>query len=272
MFGILKKKFILLFLILIVQLLFTAIQSFALEKTSQPIIQEKLPAKTSKASQTYKKPHVSKWKKTTYKNNQKKYQVADKPKDISNSVVTPKQQKNEPKQQVETYSEQKPLNLSNYSDKKNGSDRLKNSKPMKGPSFFSILSSLFFVILLIIIFGWFYNKLRSVDPALLLSGKLSDNNANKFNILSTASLGQGKNIHLVEINGKHLIIGSTINNINLLAEINPEKNVKENQKEYINNENNDELTFDDSDSSAYNELYKEYLNDNPDKPGKKDKS
>lgn len=45
-----------------------------------------------------------------------------------------------------------------------------------------------------------------------------DETGDKFNILSTKSLGDGKYIHLVEVKGKQLVIGSTDNNISLLTE------------------------------------------------------
>lgn len=82
--------------------------------------------------------------------------------------------------------------------------------------------SLSIVLLLIMIFAWLYQKLRGVNPNALLSGKFKDMDVNKFNVLASSALGQGKIIHLVEINGKQLVVGSTNNNISLLTEISPD--------------------------------------------------
>ena len=111
------------------------------------------------------------------------------------------------------------LYLADFSFKKEHSNTNLNSKTEKEPNFLSEFLSLLFVILLIPVFFLFINKLRKVDPANLLNGKFKFNETNKFNLLSTTSLGQGKNLHLVEINGKKLVIGSTSSNISLLAEL-----------------------------------------------------
>ncbi|MDD3013362.1 MAG: flagellar biosynthetic protein FliO [Candidatus Gastranaerophilales bacterium] len=164
------------------------------------------------------------------------------------------------------YTEKKQLNLADFPGKKDTLEKIPKDKPVKGVSFLSVLSSLFFVILLVLIFGWFYSKLRNVDPAALLAGKLSEKSLNKFNILSTATLGQGKNVHLIEINGKYLVIGSTINNINLLTELNPDKidQIEDiNDSEPIIEDNND---FIERDVSNYNDVYKEYLKEQDTKP------
>jgi len=159
-------------------------------------------------------------------------------------------------------SEQKELNLKDFPGKKYSSENMQKYKPDNGFNFLSVLSSLFFVILLVIIFGWFYSKLRNVDPASLLAGKFSDKSPNRFNIISTATLGQGKNIHLVEINGKHLVIGSTINNISLLTELNSyNKTITEKNTYSDSSDNSDENDDDFIEPSNYTDIYKEYLKD-----------
>ncbi|HBH18360.1 MAG TPA: hypothetical protein DDX14_05385, partial [Cyanobacteria bacterium UBA9579] len=77
------------------------------------------------------------------------------------------------------------------------------------------------------------------------------------------TLGQGKSIHLVEIKGKQLVIGSTNNNINLLTELNEKTKIQED----LEPEEND-LTVDHSeniDLSGFPDIYKDYLNDNENK-------
>ena len=41
---------------------------------------------------------------------------------------------------------------------------------------------------------------------------------NKVNILSSVPLGRGKNIYVVNVNGKNLVLGATENQITLLRE------------------------------------------------------
>ncbi|EKE03107.1 MAG: hypothetical protein ACD_20C00259G0007 [uncultured bacterium] len=143
------------------------------------------------------------------------------------------------------------------------SDNVKNAEAVKEPNAITLLSSLSIVIILVLIASWLYNKLRGVDPVALLSGKLASSIGNNFNLLSTTTLGQGKSIHLVEIKGKQLVIGSTNNNINLLTELNEKTKIQED----LEPEEND-LTVDHSeniDLSGFPDIYKDYLNDNENK-------
>ena len=81
------------------------------------------------------------------------------------------------------------------------------------PNYFGLILGFLFVIGLIYLTGIVYKKLSLV--------KLSniDNDANKINILNTVSLGQGKNLHIVKVNGKCCLIGSTQNHINHIKDI-----------------------------------------------------
>ncbi|OGH95745.1 MAG: hypothetical protein A2039_07390 [Candidatus Melainabacteria bacterium GWA2_34_9] len=156
-----------------------------------------------------------------------------------------------------------------------------------GNTFLRTISSLFIVLLLILAFAWVYARVKGINPTAILTGKFSEKDLNKFNVLSTSTLGQGKDIHLVEINGKQLVIGSTNNNINLLTEIPAEEieKLKEKRHQNQNGENNDiddiefpeeddlyyesleDAEFMDADfySSKYSKVYKEYLNKKDDK-------
>jgi len=129
--------------------------------------------------------------------------------------------------------------------------------------------SLAIVLVLMFIFAWLYNKLRGINPNALFSGKFSDMDVNKFTVLASSSLGQGKIIHLVEINGKQLVVGSTNNNISLLTEIRPEdmenlmakanKNYKHDKN--IEPEEADEFenVEPESYSAKYSNVYKDYV-------------
>jgi len=89
--------------------------------------------------------------------------------------------------------------------------------------FFKMIYNLGIVLALIVAFAWVYARVKGVNPAAILTGNFAEKDLNRFNVISSSTLGQGKDIHLVEINGKHLVIGSTSNNINLLTEMTPEE-------------------------------------------------
>lgn len=82
--------------------------------------------------------------------------------------------------------------------------------------------SLVIVIALIYITAWFYRKLGAFNKTKLNNETELD--LNKFKLISTQPLGANKNLHVVEINGKYLVIGSTPNSINLIKEF--DKNVQ----------------------------------------------
>ena len=77
--------------------------------------------------------------------------------------------------------------------------------------------SLFIVIGLIYLTAWAYKKLNVLNEKTLVE-KTKKLDLNKFNVISTQTLGPNKNLHVVEINGKYLVIGSTPNNITLIKE------------------------------------------------------
>ncbi len=85
------------------------------------------------------------------------------------------------------------------------------------PNYFTLVFGLIIVICLIYFTGYFYQKLIGVNSK--INKKTNDfNDLYKVDIISTTSLGQGKFIYVVEINGKCLVLGATENQINLLRE------------------------------------------------------
>ncbi len=135
--------------------------------------------------------------------------------------------------------------------------------------------SLAIVIFIMLIIAWIYGKIRGISPNSPFFDKFSDSNMNKFKVLATSTLGQGKVIQLVEINGKQLVIGSTNNNINLLTEITSEEmdelqakaEAKKGLKRQAKPLPEDEQEYYDPDSysSRYSDLYKEYTEKKEDK-------
>jgi flagellar biogenesis protein FliO len=56
-----------------------------------------------------------------------------------------------------------------------------------------------------------------------LSGKLKEAKENSISILSTIPIAQNKYLHLVEVRGQKLLIGSTANDIVMLKDIEDKK-------------------------------------------------
>jgi len=87
-----------------------------------------------------------------------------------------------------------------------------NSNPFE-PNYFIMLLGLFFVIGLVYLTGFVYQKLTKV--------KISDVEVDKYKpeIISTTSLGQNKQIHVVKVMNDYILIGSTQNNISFLKNL-----------------------------------------------------
>lgn len=86
------------------------------------------------------------------------------------------------------------------------------------PSFISIAFALLFVILLIYITGIIYQKLNLVG-AKTVKEQLKNYDLTKAVVLSTTQLGQGKNLHVIELNNNRYLIGATADSITLIKEL-----------------------------------------------------
>lgn len=85
------------------------------------------------------------------------------------------------------------------------------------PNYLSMLFGLIFVIFLIYLTGFFYQKLIHVNSK-INKKTLSLPELNKIKILSSMPLGQGKNLYCIFVNGKNILIGATQNQITYLRE------------------------------------------------------
>lgn len=104
----------------------------------------------------------------------------------------------------------------------------KKEEPAKKLSTFDYMVktsfSLGVVLFIMLTLAWIYSRMKGITPnTSLLLNKFNNTKYNKIKILATSPLGQGKIIHLIDVNGKQLVIGSTNNNINLLSEIKPDE-------------------------------------------------
>lgn len=89
------------------------------------------------------------------------------------------------------------------------------------PSYISIVLSLVFVVALIYITGVIYSKLNILG-ANTVKKQLKDRNFDKAVVLSTTQLGQGSNLHVIEINDKKVLLGATQHSIHMLKELGEE--------------------------------------------------
>jgi|GEM_PF-5784994 len=103
------------------------------------------------------------------------------------------------------------------------------------PNIFGVICSLIIVLALIYATSYFYQKL------IKFNSKITKNDVgegkNEFRVLSGTTLGQGKYLHVVEINETYLVLGSTPNNITLLKEYN-KKDVAALRPSEVKNEKN----------------------------------
>lgn len=86
------------------------------------------------------------------------------------------------------------------------------------PGYFSVLLSLIFVICLIYATGIIYNKLSNLGLK-TLKKQNGDFVKNKITILSTTPLGSNKTLHVIELDGRKMLIGASANSIHLIKDL-----------------------------------------------------
>ena len=106
--------------------------------------------------------------------------------------------------------------------------KLENLKTHNEPIFVGAIFSLIAVLGLIYLVSFLYQKLNIFNEK--FTKKNEKNEINKFKMISTTPIGQGKFLHIVEINNKFLALGSTPNNISFLKEFSKEEVENINEK------------------------------------------
>lgn len=86
-------------------------------------------------------------------------------------------------------------------------------KDVYEPSYFGMFFGLILVIALIYLTAILYKKLTKV--------KIDENQDDKYDmkIVSSVSLGQNRNLHIIKIGNSHCLIGSAQNNIALIKDL-----------------------------------------------------
>lgn len=86
------------------------------------------------------------------------------------------------------------------------------------PNFLSMIFSLIFVILLIYATGIIYTKLNKFG-ANTLKRQIGDNSDSHVSVISTTPLGSNKTLHVVELDGKRMLIGASSTSIHLIKDL-----------------------------------------------------
>ena len=86
------------------------------------------------------------------------------------------------------------------------------------PNFLSMIFSLVFVILLIYATGILYTKLNKFGIK-TLKKQVGENAASQVSVISTTPLGTNKTLHVVELDGKRMLIGASSNSIHLIKDL-----------------------------------------------------
>lgn len=97
------------------------------------------------------------------------------------------------------------------------------------PSMFYIFFALIFVICLIYVTGIIYSKLNIVG-AKAVQDQIKKCDIDRAVVISTTQLGQGKNLHVIEINKKRYLIGATPESIHLIKELGLKNENEEEEK------------------------------------------
>ena len=86
------------------------------------------------------------------------------------------------------------------------------------PNLVSLVFSLFFVILLIYATGIVYTKLNKFGIK-ALKNQAGDMDASRASVISTTPLGNNKTLHIIELDGKRMLIGASANSIHLIKDL-----------------------------------------------------
>lgn len=125
----------------------------------------------------------------------------------------------------------------------------------------AVIFALLFVICLIYITGIIYTRLNTFGTK-TVKKQLKNCKADNILVLSTIQLGQGKNLHVVETNGKKVLVGSTANSINVIKDLGEDEDFVPKEDNMIDSETEtvDILSNEETEVLSEDfELYKKYL-------------
>ena len=124
------------------------------------------------------------------------------------------------------------------------------------PGYASVVLSLIFVICLIYATGIIYNKLNAFGIKTMKSQK--DAQLDKIVIISTTPLGANRTLHVVELNGKKMLIGASANSSHLIKDLSESIEMAQVSQESFKEECMEEEISPVEDDEEFG-LYKKYL-------------
>lgn len=99
------------------------------------------------------------------------------------------------------------------------------------PNLVSIVFSMLFVVLLIYATGIIYARLNRLGFN-TLKKQMKDCAGSQVSVISTTALGSNKSLHVIELDGKRMLIGASINSIHLIKDLGAYPPVEEIEGEY----------------------------------------
>ena len=102
-------------------------------------------------------------------------------------------------------------------------DDLLNPQSTHETSFFTVIGALAFVIALIFLTGFIYTKLNVVGSSLAKKTRQNDIE-DKVLVLSSTHLNNNQSLHVVEVNGKKMLLGATQSSVTVLKDLGEVKN------------------------------------------------
>lgn len=126
------------------------------------------------------------------------------------------------------------------------------------PSPMTIIFALCFVVFLIYITGIIYSKLNLVG-AKTVKEQLKRHDLAKAVVISTTQLGQNKNIHVIELNGKSYLIGATATSINLIKDLGEVSDLDDKPVNSVSIENIEQNKESSDEINEDLDIYKKYL-------------
>jgi flagellar protein FliO/FliZ len=140
---------------------------------------------------------------------------------ISFQIVLPSLSyaQNDVSSDISVYEKQKLEGIKNAYNKQNGSKNVPYSSGIRNTSYsyFRLIFSLLLVCAVIYLIYFFLKK---------KTNSLANKNAEETSVLLSLPLGMGKNVQVIYIAGKFLIIGVTNDSINYLSEVTDEKEIE----------------------------------------------
>ena len=99
------------------------------------------------------------------------------------------------------------------------------------PNLISVVFSLLFVVLLIYATGIIYSKLNKLGLD-TMKKQMGSANSSKVAVISTTPLGSNKTLHVVELDGKRMLIGASASSIDLIKDLGTYPPVEINEDAY----------------------------------------